>query len=665
MSDTLTATRKTIRETHHEKPDSAIRGALDPFKEQDKVNVRIITYPQGSITEYHNHNDIEFWTVVSGSLRIWMDDHQITLDQGESIRVEPLQNHRIESPDTDSIMHATWWTDATYFDAAAQRTLGTHLDTAAPVIVHPPMVTPNGPMHLGHASGPFLQADVTARALRSMGRDVFQLQGCQGHLQYLTINAEKCGGAFYEIANQFSDSVQDSLKRLNVDFDVFINVEQPSDFDQISHRLFDRLTEIGILSEVEHDVQYNKEEDRYFVEALVSGTCPYCHSSGATSECETCGATILDADLIDPIDYRGNKQETRKITRIVMHTEMLRDSIKQYAASTLLPTKARLYLEKWLSRELPDVCVSNPYEEGISVNRKGFEDQKFTDVLERVSRYLLGLERFGKRLYGIDKFEELTASQIPATVALFGSDNAFGRLVIFPALMIKLGLSAAAPRMVLMNEFMLLDGEKFSTSRNHAIWVNDFITTENSDAFRYYAVVHSPIGAQTNFSPQGFADWSKTHWQGLFQDTCDEALAFLQNNADVDHVPAPGAWSRDDLNLYLALKSAQKDLQTHYDLCVLDFTSAAMRVELIVKDLKRYLNTIKKRSDHKYADNSSQHRTEMRMVAALTLTAAVALEPIAPLLARKVLAGFAQKWNMNTWFKTDLLTVELLMKSPS
>ncbi len=663
MTDILLKSSRTRRETLHAKPDPTQRGATNPFEEQDKVSVRLITYPAGSITEYHNHNDIEFWTVISGSLRIWMDDHQIELNQGDSVRVEPLQIHRIESPREDTIMHAVWWTDAAYFADAAERSLEANLDGYNPVIVHPPMITPNGEMHLGHASGPFLQADFAARALRSAGREVLHLQGCQGHLQYLRINAEKHGGEFYEVAGRYTDSIRESLGRLNIDFDLFLECEQPKAFDSICHRLLSRLDEANLLAEIERDAPFDEEMQEFRIEALARGVCPHCHSAGATSECESCGATIIDADLGEVTDYQGKLVGRRKLKRLFLRTELLRDAIRQYAASALLPTRARLYIEKWLAGPLPDVCLSNPYSEGIAVARPGFEDQKYTDVLERVVRYLFALEAFGARHYGVSRFEELRPEQSPTTVALFGADNAFGRLVLFPALMIALGLGKSAPRMVVMNEFLLLNGEKFSTSRNHAVWVNEFIDGTNADPFRFYIARNSPVGQQVDFLPQEFDRWLTDHWQGQIIGTLSGALAFLRKNMTSRSIPMPGAWSRDDVNMYMATKAAMAAIRNSFDLSVLDFSAAARHVETLVDGLSRYLHSAQTRSDKMYAYSAPQFRTEARLVAAALVTIGVAIEPIAPRFGKHILSQFPGTWRIDTWFPADFLTTDLSLGS--
>lgn len=663
MTENPEITRTNHRETIHDRPNAAKRGFLDPFEEQDKVNVRLITYPAGSLTDYHNHNDIEYWTVVSGRLRIWMDDHQFELSQGESVRVEPLQIHRIEALEEDSIMQAVWWADSAFFNKAVSRSLDRDLDERTPLIVQPPMVTPNGNMHLGHASGPFLLADMAARALRSQGREVYLVQGTQGHLQYLEISAAKQGGGYYETANGFSESIRESLRRLQIDYDFFLGMNAPSSFEEICHNVMKRMQEAGLVAEIEHEVFYDVDNESYLTEALVKGTCPHCHSPGATSECEGCGATIVDADLIDATDYKGQEHAKRPIRRLFLKTECLRDAIKQYAASTLLPTQARLYIENWLARPLPDVCLTNPFDHGIAVENSDLEKQKYTDVLERIARYFYCLEDFGKRLYGCRGFEELNPTQMPVTLSLFGSDNAFGRLVIFPALMIVLGYKSAAPRMVLMNEFLLLDGEKFSTSRNHAIWVNDYVDSSNVDPFRFYVALKNPVGRQTNFSSAEFEAWHCDHWQPRISDTLDKATAFLHSQTSENQVPMPGIWARDDVTFYAALSTLKGAMETYYDLQVLDFAGVARHIELFADHLARYLSMVSTRSDLKFVQNSSQIRTEARMVAAATITLALALEPLCPRTARATLSRFVEPWHINNWGAIDILTAEIVMRS--
>ncbi|MDJ0628809.1 MAG: class I tRNA ligase family protein [Rhodobacter sp.] len=535
----------------------------NPIPEGADVDIRLLNLGPGTSTHRHNHTEVEFWTVLSGGVKIFFDNHDFLLLAGESIRVNPTHYHRIEALESGAVMQTVWWHEGSVFDEQLEKRMTPRAE-ARDLMLVPSMLTPNGSMHLGHASGPFVYADVIARIARLGGRQTFVVQGTHGHLEHIAIAAERDGVDYFTEAERNSASFLEALTALGSEPELFIPTRPDDRSVEIVHEVFERLREMGIIVEETHEVPYDTESGRYVVDAHVHGDCPVCGGSSSGTECEDCGALVLDAELGNPVDVNDRPLSKKKLTRLFLDLAPLEPVIERYRCDGLLPRHAKLYIDGWLSRGLPKLCISNPDINGLPVPMAGFEDQRFNVIMEYVPRHLIALEDWAHDRGKTWKWYDVPKNDLPELNILFGADNSFGRLLIIPSVLRALGLERFAPTRFYVNKMLLLDGEMFSTSRRHAIWVNDYLTQDNREALRFYFCKHRPETTDKTFSQRTFEAWMANDWNGMLQRSIDGAIHVIEHSKPGQDIAGPGQWTADETGFL-------KDVGSYRDLVARQF----------------------------------------------------------------------------------------------
>lgn len=627
----------------------------NPFPEGGDVSVRLLKFTPGASTHRHNHTEIEFWTVIAGGVRIHMDGGNFLLLTGESVRVEPLQSHRIEALDSGAVMQTVWWHSRRNFEETAGAR-GNNSDRE--VMIVPAMLTPNGRMHIGHAAGPFLYADILSRIAKAAGRASFVVQGTHGHLEHIRIAAEAANMDYYHLAERNTSSFRESLSRLKAEPDVFIGTEPDERGRAVVLEVFERLFEKGLIVEREHSVPYDPDTGRFVVDAFVHGECPHCGGYSSGTECEDCGALVLDADLGNPVDLGGKPLEKRALKRLFLNLASLHSKIESFVSQEHFPLHSRLYVDSWLERGLPEVCVTNLNGHGINVPLPGFQDQRFNVVMEYVPRHLLALESIRESRGQPARWYQLKPSELPELNILFGADNSFGRLLVIPAVLAALDLEQLLPRRVYANSMLTLDGLKLSTSRNHAIWINDFVTPENAEAFRFYLCRCRPEGVPEDFTVGSFEKWKSDFWE-------TELASALRNGGHVirrvtsAELPGPGQWSASEIELLATCKYFNDGIRADFEAPYPDIRRITRTIETFVNKIDRYFAT----SLHVPAPskgNEALERTAARMAFMALASLSVALFPITPDFAASILSRLGLPTSPNLdWLGRDWMSEQV------
>ena len=227
---------------------------INPVPEASDISIRILKLTPGSSTERHNHTEVEFWTVISGNVRVYLDGNDLILQAGDSIRVEPLCRHRIEALEQNAVMQTVWWHHREIFEETAMKEAEFSETSLKPLLIVPAMLTPNGGMHLGHAAGPFMVADVLARAAKMSGRQTCLVQGTHGHLEHIQIAANKAGTDYYSLAEINTRRLKHSLQLLGVEQDIFLETRPTMRTNAIVYEVLEKLMAAGLIVARTHNV---------------------------------------------------------------------------------------------------------------------------------------------------------------------------------------------------------------------------------------------------------------------------------------------------------------------------------------------------------------------------------------------------------------------------
>jgi methionyl-tRNA synthetase len=426
--------------------------------------------------------------------------------------------------------------------------------------VLPSFPTPNGDLHVGHLSGPFVAADVLTRALRSSGRKARLLLGTVGYQSQVAAAARKSGRGFLEEADTNTAKIKSSLAAMLIRPDAFVE-PRSTRYPEISRQILDRLLANGAVKSRTVPTHYCTSCDVPRVEAFLTGSCPHCGSRDTAGiECESCVLPYLEQDLQDAACAEcGTETTLEGISRYVMDLEMYREWLRTHHGAATATPMLTSYLDKVLASPLPYFPVTVPSQEGISVHVEGsrFPSQVLYSGFELVGRMLTAIDDIS-HAEGKGTWEDLLASGADdELVILFGFDNAYLRGIVFPTVLESAELTLRAPTAYLTNAFYELDGTKFSTSRRHAIWGSAIARDHDPEWLRLYVSLTRPETSAANFTVAAFEQTTerlRSRWTTW-----------------LDRVVEHGRWAAGETSPYLvhrnedmahALDAAERRIQT-------------------------------------------------------------------------------------------------------
>ena len=370
----------------------------------------------------------------------------------------------------------------------------------------------NGPLHIGHLAGAYIPGDIFVRFLRLKNKDVVYVCGSDEHGAAITIKAKKEGITPREIIDKYNKQIKDSFEEFGISFDIYHRTSEPI-HHELSQEFFLNLYEKGEFVEKFSEQYYDEEFNQFLADRYITGTCPNCQSEGAYGDqCEKCGTSLSPTDLINPISTLSGK------------APILRETKHWY-----LPLdKYQPWLEKWLIEGKKDVLKSNVFGQCSSWLKSGLHPRSMTRDLDWGVDVPLA-EAEGKKLYvwldapigyisatkqwaldtgknWEDYWKKQTNAEDDSTLIHFiGKDNIVFHCIIFPAILHAHG-EYILPENVPANEFLNLEGDKLSTSRNHAVWLHEYLEEfpGKQDELRYVLTSILPETSDSEFTWKDF-----------------------------------------------------------------------------------------------------------------------------------------------------------------
>jgi methionyl-tRNA synthetase len=386
--------------------------------------------------------------------------------------------------------------------------------TGVTVIVTPPP-TPNGPLHLGHLSGPYLAADVAARVARARGQRVVTMTGVDYYQNYVLARARAADQPVEAVAAHYIDQIREAFDAARIHYDVFIDPARDAAYRQAVTDLFTGLLDTGELSLEPGQMAGCDGCGRTMHHSYVGGTCSVCWAGSNGGTCEGCGAFTSALNLVD-VACTGCGGAPRPLPDLVpvLRLEASRARLLEIWSRTDLPPRVWRLIRHYLAVGLPDVVLSYPTDWGIELTEGPVAGHRLDVWAEMAFGYAYGVARAvddaavrahpvtmtacAKAWHGVDRlwfFE--------------GIDNAFYYAIMFPALLDLLGVPSEKIGLV-VNEFYRLTGEKFSTSRDHAVWAREFLKEEDPALVRLYLSWDRPDRHQSDFNLTAYREF--TEW---------------------------------------------------------------------------------------------------------------------------------------------------------
>ncbi len=347
----------------------------------------------------------------------------------------------------------------------------------------------NGPLHLGHVAGVYIPADIYVKYLKAKGEDVVFVGGTDEHGVPISIKAKNEGVTPKEVVDRYHNIIKDSLKGLGVSLDYFGQTSSKEHYET-SSEWFKKLSDDGVFREEVSQQYYDEENNQFLADRYITGDCPECKKEGAYGDqCEKCGATLNPTDLINPKStLSGNKPVLKDTKHWFLPLDKFEPWLKEWIEEMKPVLKANVYgqVKSWLDAGLHQRAITRDLDWGVPVPVEGGEGK----VLYVWFDAPIGYVSFTKQLLENDSnrnWEDYWKKDGDSQLVHFlGKDNIVFHSVIFPSMLKSMG-DYILPQNVPANEFLNLEGEKFSTSKNWAVWLDDFLTDfpDKTDVLRY------------------------------------------------------------------------------------------------------------------------------------------------------------------------------------
>ena len=393
----------------------------------------------------------------------------------------------------------------------------------------------NGPLHIGQIAGAYLTADIYTRYLRLQGKDVVFVCGSDEHGAAITLRAKKDGTTSQEIVDKYHGIIESSFKEFGIDFDIYhrtssrLHHETAADFFTVLH-------DKGKFVQETREQYYDKEHDQFLADRYITGTCPICgHEAAYGDQCEKCGSALSPRELLNPTStLSGNKPVLKETTHWFLpmgdYEEWLKEWIIEGHKSDW---KANVYgqCKSWIEGGLKSRAMTRDLGWGVQVPLKDAEGKVLYVWLDAPIGYISATKQWAKD-HG-KNWEDYWKREDTKLVHFIGKDNIVFHAIIFPILLHAHG-EFILPDNVPANEFLNIEGQKVSTSRNWAVWLHEYLEDlpNKQDALRYVLCSIAPETKDSEFTWNDFQARNNNELVAILGNFVNRTLVLTQKYYD-------------------------------------------------------------------------------------------------------------------------------------
>lgn len=384
----------------------------------------------------------------------------------------------------------------------------------------------NGSLHLGRLAS-LLPGDVLARYYRAKGDNVLYVSGSDCHGTPVAVQAYQEGVSPGDIADRYHREFADCFERLGFTYDLYARTDQPF-HRRVVQDLFLKLLGNGYLYKKTVQQTYCETDARFLPDRYVEGDCPVCGKRARGDQCDHCSALLDPSDLLDKAcKLCGNTPVERPTEHYYIALSRFQAEITEYAARAQGWKENAVHLTgRYLKEGLQDRAVTRDLAWGVDVPLEGFEDKKIYVWIEAVSGYLSASKQWAAETGGSWESFWLEGKDDIVAYYVHGKDNIPFHTVVWPALLLGVG-GLHLPDRIVSCEYMTLEGKKFSTSNNWAVWVPDTLSRYQPDSIRYFLIANGPEKRDTDFSWREFIHSHNGELLGAFGNFVNRTLAFI------------------------------------------------------------------------------------------------------------------------------------------
>lgn len=420
----------------------------------------------------------------------------------------------------------------------------------------------NGPVHIGHLAGVYVPADIYARYLRLKGEEVMFVGGSDEHGVPITIKARNEGVSPQDIVDRYHKMIKDSFEELGISFDVYGRTTSKTHHKTASD-FFRNLYEKGEFIEKTSEQLYDEEAGEFLADRYVVGTCPHCGKDGAYGDqCEACGTSLSPSELINPKSrLSGSTPVYKETSHWYLPLDKWEPKLREWILENHKEWRPNVYgqCKSWLDMGLQPRAVSRDLKWGIPVPVEGAEGKVLYVWFDAPIGYI------SNTIDATPEWEKWWKDSDTRMIHFIGKDNIVFHCIVFPAMLLAHG-DYNLPDNVPANEFLNLEDDKISTSRNWAVWLHEYLRElpGKQDVLRYVLTANAPETKDNNFTWKDFQARNNNELVAILGNFINRATVLLHKYYG-GMVPAAGELTEQDKTMIQEVKESVKALSENLD----------------------------------------------------------------------------------------------------
>ena len=526
----------------------------------------------------------------------------------------------------------------------------------------------NGPVHIGHLAGCYLPADIYVRYLRAQKRDVKFIGGSDEHGVPITIRAMKEGITPQQVVDRYHSIIKESMLQMGISFDIYSRTSNKVHHDTASD-FFKKLYDDGVFEEKETEQYFDEKSNTFLADRYIVGTCPVCNNDKAYGDqCEKCGSSLSPEQLINPKSALSDAPLVKKkTTHWYFPLQNYEAWLKEWIIEGHKEWKNNVYgqCKSWLDSGLQSRAMTRDSNWGIKVPLPNADGKVLYVWFDAPIGYISATKEL------TNQWADYWCKEDTKLVHFIGKDNIVFHCIIFPA-MLKAHGNFILPDNVPANEFLNIEGEKVSTSRNWAVWVNEYIKDFEGceDVLRYVLCANAPETKDNDFTWKDFQDRNNSELVSIFGNFVNRAWVLLHKLCG-GKVPKLHEDVLDERDKALMKDIQQSALNTQHLIEEYKFRDALFEVIDLSRKGNKYMQekepwiVAKQLTTDPLAQKSIDNC--LHLCLQLTANLSILINPFLPTIAKKMCGMMKVVDRMLDWEnagKIDLLKVGYSLRQP-
>lgn len=439
----------------------------------------------------------------------------------------------------------------------------------------------NGPCHLGHIRSTYLPADIYARYNRMIGNDVLMVCATDEHGTPIAVKADKENKKPIEISKRYHDMIVRDVESMNISLDSFTRTTDESHYE-IAKNFFKSLYDEGLIYREDIQQLYCPVCNKFLPDRYVEGSCPECGSEARGDHCEKCGKALEPTELDEPHCITcGTTPIIKDTFQYAFKLSEFEDDLKEYISSNEnLPANVKNYATNWLNDGLNDWILTRDMDWGIPVPLDEAKGKVLYVWIEAFLGYISSASQWSKQ--SGRKWEEYWNDYV---VHFIGKDIIYHHSIFWPGLLKAYGCKL--PDMIYAGEFLSLEGEKMSTSKNWVIWISDFVKDYDPDLLRYYLTMNAPLNKDSDFSWDDFQRRNNDELADVIGNFLHRTFVFTKKSFD-NRIPEYKNPTEEDEAFRMAIEELPNKAGEY--IANYEFRDALLEIFKVAKKGNKYFN---------------------------------------------------------------------------